>query len=160
MDSQREPYELGVIVLLAVLLMRAGAAIKARDATLAERPKVEMRVETRTAVKVVEGPVRVETKTVYVPGTTQVQYVDRVVERASKTVDRSAEREADKSVAPVCPAAASAPWRTAAVLLDPTETAKVVGLRGDVTLLNRLVLGLGFRASPRLEGQAELGVRF
>ena len=77
-----------------------------------------MEAETRTIT--VAGPVHTEVKTVYVPGTKEIQYVDRIVTQDPVTTTVAAEKDYDQKVAPACPAAPARPWRYAGALVVPT----------------------------------------
>jgi hypothetical protein len=157
---KRDTWYLVVILVLLFFLVLARSALKAANAALAARPAVHTEAEQKVQVVRVAGPVKVETKTVYVPGTTQVQYVERVVERAPVTTTTEKESEIVKDVRPACPPAPARPWREASVLVDPLATSKLVGLDGSVTLGDRLVLGAGGRIDRGGEGHARIGVRF
>lgn len=158
--KKRDTYYVAAIAVLTFCLWGALTRARGDENALAARPRVETKVKTNTKTVTVAGPERVETKTVYVPGTTQIQYVDRVVEIGPATTTVTAEKDYDRSSTPSCPPAPVAPWRYVGVLADPFAPTKLVGVRGGVTLFNRLDLGLGARFSPRAEGQAEVSVRF
>lgn len=139
-----------VVVLLYVLSLQR--QLKDARAALAARPAVVTKVEQQVKTVTVAGPVRVETKTVYVPGTTQVQYVDRVVERAPVTTTQQKETEADRSVTPACPAAAAPRWRYAGLTLDPDNGGVPMALRGGVTLWGRFDAGVSYDWKHRAAG--------
>jgi hypothetical protein len=152
--KKRDTYYLLLIVLLALAFMHAKRRADGDELALAARPKVETRVDVHTVTKTVQGPERVVEKVV------KGEVVERVVYKDQAVTTTEAQKDYDRTTAPACPAAAPAPWRYAGVLADPFAPTKLVGLRGGVTLWNRVDLGISGRFSPRAEGAAEVGVRF
>lgn len=160
--KRKEFYVVSLVGSLGLALWLSRHQVKDLQAALAARPTVEAhtqtKVETKTVTKIVRGPERVVTK--YAEG----KVVEKIVYRdpVELTIGKEQEREteASKTVTPSCGGEGADRWRFAGVMVDPTAPAKLVGLRGGVTLWRRLDLGAGFRFSPHAEGQAELGLRF
>ncbi len=148
------------VVLGAVALGLYVASLRhqlaAANAALAARPAVHLEAEQQLKIVKVAGPVHYETKTVYVPGTTQVQYVERIVTRDPVTTTTQKDSEVVKDVKPACPAAAAAPWRYAGATLDGSGPR---ALRAGVTLWNRLDLGASYDWKYHAAG-GDVGVRF
>lgn len=157
--NKRDTYYIAAILVLALLLLGARRTVKADAAALAARPAIHMEADQQVKTVRVAGPVRVETKTVYVPGTTQIQYVDRVVDTAPVTTTTEKESQVERDVRPACSAAAALPWRYLGLYTDSADASKA-GLRGGVTLWNTLDLGAGIVFSPRRAGRLEAAVRF
>lgn len=151
---KRDTYYLAAIVVLTLFLWGSLSRVKSQTAALAARPTVESHVEVQTRTVTIQGPERVVEKLV------QGAVVERIIYKEPVTTTTGTERTYDRQVTPSCPPAPPAPWRYLGVLADPSTTSKLVGLRGGVTLWNRLDLGVGARLAPRREWQAEAGIRF
>lgn len=158
--KKRDTYYVAAIAVLAFLLWRADVVGRNEAAALAARANVRTHAEVVTKTVRVAGPVHYDVKTVYVPGTKEIQYVERVITRDPVTTTTVADRTLDRVVAPACAPAAPVPWRSAGVLLDPLATTKIVGLRGGVTLFRNFELGAAARFVPNPQIEGELGVRF
>lgn len=132
-----------VITLLAVLLyvLSLQRQLAAANAALAARPAVHLEAEQQVHTVRVAGPVRVETKTVYVPGTKEIQYVDRIVETGSVTTTTQKDSEVKKDVQPACVAPAAFPRRYVGTTLDLGGPRAV---RGGVTLWDHLDVGASY----------------
>lgn len=88
---------------LMALAKRQQETIGALRAELAMKPRVEVREVTRTVVKRVEGPVRVQEKIILQPGGERI--IERVVDRGPVTTDSGSEVAQDrKESQPVLPA--------------------------------------------------------
>ncbi len=163
-----------VCLVLGLLLVAAGQRIKALDAALAARPATEDHVESKISTTQARGKIIVVRH--YVPGACppiQVSavphensapvasapiLVDETIEEDPVVTTVVKERDSEKTSTPI-----STPppkWRYAGVLADPFAPAKLVGLRGGITLYDRVDLGLGVRFWPRTETQAEVSLRF
>lgn len=151
---KRDTYYLAAIVILALFLWGSLSRVRSQAAALAARPTVESHLEVQTRTVTVAGKERVVEKIV------AGAVVERIVYREPSTTTTGTERTYDRQVTPSCPPAPPAPWRYAGVLADPATQTKLVGLRGGVTLWNRLDFGVGARLAPRREWQIEAGIRF
>lgn len=140
-----------------VLLLRQQLATA--NLELAARPRVETKVQTQTRTIIAAGPVRTETKIIYRPGTKEIQYVDRIVTQDPVTTTTVAEKAYDQTVAPACPAAPKAHWRSVSALVDPFAATKLVGLHGGITLGDRVDLGFEARTQPNAVA-FDAGIRF
>jgi hypothetical protein len=157
--KKRDTWYLLVILVLALLLCALRARLKTDEAVIAARPAVHTEAEQQSHSVRVAGPVRVVTKTVYVPGTTQVQYVERDIERGQTTTTTEKDSHVVKDVRPACPPAPRAPWRYAGVTVDPLNSFMPRALRGGVSLWGRLDVGGSFDWKYRALG-LEAAVRF
>ncbi len=99
------------------------------------------------------GPERIVEKVV------KGDVVERIIYKEPATTTTEAQKDYDRTTAPACPSASPAPWRYAGAVVDPLSQTKLVGLRGGVTLYNRLDLGLSARSQPNTVA-LEAGVRF
>lgn len=145
-----------VVLVLAALILyifSLRGQLAAANAALAARPKVETRVEVQTKTVTVQGPERIVEKIV------KGDVVERVIYKEPATTTTEAQKDYDRTTAPACPSAAPAPWRYAGAVVDPLSTTKLVGVRGGVTLYNRLDLGASWRSQPNAFA-FEAGVRF
>lgn len=158
--KRRDTYYCLAIALLAFLLWQTKVTLGNDNAALAARANVTTHAQVQTKTVLVAGPVRTETKTVFVPGTKTIEYIDRVVLQEPATTTTETASVTDRAVTAACPAAAKAPWRSAGVLWDPAETSKVVGVRGALTLFKNFEIGAQARFAPRAEGALETSVRF
>lgn len=143
-----------VLLALAFYIYSLRAQLAAANAALAERPKVETHIETKTVTVVKQGPERIVEKVV------KGEVVERVVYKDASETTTGTERALDKSVAPACLPAAPLPWREVSALVDPFSASKLVGLDGSATIGGRFVIGAGGRFDRGGEGHARLGVRF
>ncbi len=148
-----------VLVALIIYILSLRGQLAAANAALAARPAIHTEAEQKTQIVRVAGPVHYETKTVFVPGTNTVQYVDRIITRDPVTTTTEKETEVKRDEKPACPPLPAAPWRYAGAVVDPLAQTKLVGLRGGVTLYDRLDLGAAFRTQPNLY-TLEAGIRF
>ncbi len=132
-----------MIVLLALAFDHARKRADSAESLLAARPAVHEDAKQAVQIVRVSGPVRIETKTVYVPGTTTVQYVDRVVDRAPVTTTTDKESEVVKVVTPACPQAYRPKTRYAGLIFggDGYANSWVKGARAGLTVYDRWDLG-------------------
>lgn len=169
--KRRDTYYFLAIAVLAFLLRQARATVKADAALLAERPKVEDKIEFKSDIDRKEGPVKIVR--VYAPAPPAAAgacpsapaapvLLSETIERGPVETIAVKERAEEKTVTPACPAPAEADdhWRSMGVMADPLSEHKLVGLYGGVTLKKRLDLLLGLRLEPRTEGSFQVGVRF
>jgi hypothetical protein len=156
--KKRDTWYLLVILALLLAFRLEHAARKVDEAVIAARPAVHTEAEQHVQIVRVSGPVRVETKTVYVPGTNQVQYVERIAERGASTTTTQKESQVVKDVKPACPPAPRAPWRYVSAALDvPGLTPRRLG--AGVTWYGRLDTGLDYDFKYHAAG-LDLRVRF
>lgn len=149
-------WETWVIITLLVVLfyvLSLQHRLTAAEAALAARPKVETRIDVQTKTVTVQGPERVVEKVV------KGDVVERVIYKEPATTTTEAQKDYDRTTAPACPASPAAPWRYAGAVVDPLSTTKLVGVRGGVTIYNRLDLGASWRSQPNAFA-LEAGVRF
>jgi hypothetical protein len=142
--KKRDTWYLILIVLLALAFDHARKRADAAEAIIATRPSIHTEAEQKTQIVRVSGPVRYETKTVYVPGTTQIQYVDRVVMRDPVTTTTEKETEVKRDVAPACPPPYRPKTRFAGLIFggDGYQGSWVKGARGGIDVFDRLDLGV------------------
>ena len=155
--ARREEVAWGLVVVLAMTLYVTVLKLKVADAALAARPTVHMDAEQKVQVVRVAGPVRVEEKIVYKPGTKEIQYVDRIMDRAPVTTTTQKESEVKKDVVPACPAGLH-PTRYAGLTLGPDGWAGswVKGARGGITVYDTWDLGATMQRD--LSGSPSFGV--
>lgn len=151
--KKRDTYYVAAIVVVSLFAWRSLTRARADEAALAARPKVETRIDVQTKTVTMQGPERIVEKVV------KGEVVERIVYKDAATTTTGTEKEYDRTVAPACPAAPKAPWRYAGALVDPFAETKLVGLRGGVTLYDRVDLGLSARSQPNAVA-LEAGIRF
>lgn len=122
-----------VIIVLGLLLAAAGAKILRLQEQLAARPAVEERV----VYKRVQGPVRVEVRTITKPGGEKV--VERIRTVESVVVDTVTEH----AEAPAAPRPRN---RYLGVGVDPLNYARMPRIRAGVTLWNTVDAGVSYDA--------------
>lgn len=152
-----------LVVLLYVLSLQRQLA--AANAALAARPTVSDTAKTATDFHEEKGKVTIVERFLPAPAATvacpnpKLQLAERDTIREPSVIDRKTESENAHTEAPACPAALPAPWRYAGAVVDPFAPTKLVGLRGGVTLYNRVDLGVSARTQPNTI-TGDVGIRF
>lgn len=144
-----------ILAALAFYILSLRGQLAAANAALAARPTVHTESEQQLKIVRVAGPVHYETKTVYVPGTDIVQYVDRVVTRDPVTTTTEKETEIKRDVTPAC--APQRHYGRYIGLADGLPQEDHPRLRAGLTFGDRLDLGVAYdtRFSP-LNGAAQV----
>ena len=123
------------LIVMGLLLAAAGAKILRLQEALAVKPRVENRVVTRT----VQGPTRVEVRTITKPGGETI--VERIRYTESKTTDKAVEH----IEAPVFAPLARPRTRYAGLVIDPLRYAALPRLRAGLTMFKGSVdLGVSY----------------
>lgn len=144
------------IVLLGFLLLALSLRLVAMERELRARPATEVKTETRTVTRVVEGPTKVVERIVYQPG--GVRIIEREVNRDSMVTEKGVEKAVERTETPV---SGGVPKRYVGVMVAPDTPYKAYGVRGGMTIFGRFDIGVGYRFhGPWVGPQAELSVRF
>lgn len=136
----QEAWDHRALVLTVAVAFLTATCLHQRD-LLAARPEIHDESEAKVQIVRVAGPVRVETKTIFLPG--GEREVVRVVERGATTTTTDRDTHTEHDVKPACPSA-SAPWRYAGVAVDPLGGFMPRRLEGGVTWFNRFDTGLDY----------------
>lgn len=157
--KKRDTYYIVAIIVLVLLFVGAKRRYVSDEAALAARPAVHETAEQQVKVVKVAGPVRVETRTVYKPGTTQVVYVDRVVDSSPVTTTTEKQSEVVKDVKPACPAAPAARNRFVGVQTSPLNQ-KAIGVEVGMTLFGAIDARAGYEFYGSGQDRIRLGAGY